>query len=198
MYVIEQPGQPHSTARPSPFQGLADYLRKQADNQDVTASSHRLEVSLDTLRGWAEVVDAAIDPASRIGPLHRGMKVDYTGMLNEAVRALRSGSNRALAFMLDELRKHLGEMGKCFYAGELQEVDQFLQLYCVARDKRPAQNTGGHPAATDFAKLLHYPECWDTAAYPTLQSAIWEALSAARCTNTDCPHPAVAAASQQL
>ena len=25
-----------------------------------------------------------------------------------------------------------------------------------------------------FMKAIHYPECWDTAAYPTLASALWE------------------------
>lgn len=25
--------------------------------------------------------------------------------------------------------------------------------------------------------LIHYPECWDTVAYPTLEDAIWEILS---------------------
>lgn len=25
-----------------------------------------------------------------------------------------------------------------------------------------------------LAERLHYPECWDTAAYPTLEDALWE------------------------
>jgi hypothetical protein len=33
-----------------------------------------------------------------------------------------------------------------------------------------------------IAALLHYPDCWDTAAYPTLGSAIVEALQANKCT----------------
>ena len=32
----------------------------------------------------------------------------------------------------------------------------------------------------DFAKLMMYPEEWDTAAYPTLESAMWEAISCAQ------------------
>jgi hypothetical protein len=27
-----------------------------------------------------------------------------------------------------------------------------------------------------YAKAIHYPDCWDTAAYPTLMDAIWELL----------------------
>lgn len=29
----------------------------------------------------------------------------------------------------------------------------------------------------DAAKLIHYPECWDTAAYPTLHDALHEILN---------------------
>lgn len=32
----------------------------------------------------------------------------------------------------------------------------------------------------DFAKLMMYPEEWDTAAYPTLESAMWEAIGCAQ------------------
>lgn len=28
-----------------------------------------------------------------------------------------------------------------------------------------------------IAKAIHYPVCWDTAAYPTLASALWEMVS---------------------
>ena len=41
----------------------------------------------------------------------------------------------------------------------------------------------------EIAKVLHYPECWDTAAYPTLEDAIIEAKSWAHCTNEDCQCP---------
>jgi len=27
-----------------------------------------------------------------------------------------------------------------------------------------------------IAKAIHYPDCWDTCAYPTLASALWEML----------------------
>jgi hypothetical protein len=33
-----------------------------------------------------------------------------------------------------------------------------------------------------WAKFLHYPECWDTAAYPTLHDAVHEALAWAGCS----------------
>lgn len=52
----------------------------------------------------------------------------------------------------------------------------------------------GHSAPAteiDVAKAIHYPECWDTAAYPTLESAISE-IAAFRCTNDDCAAAPVA------
>jgi hypothetical protein len=33
------------------------------------------------------------------------------------------------------------------------------------------------PSSSGIARILHYPDCWDTAAYPTLESAVIEALS---------------------
>lgn len=49
---------------------------------------------------------------------------------------------------------------------------------------------GTLPDETDFtlspsdkyARLIHYPECWDTAAYPTLADAIWESLAWSGCS----------------
>ena len=49
-----------------------------------------------------------------------------------------------------------------------------------------------HPASNhldEIAKVLHYPECWDTAAYPALEDAIIEAKAWEHCTNEDCQCP---------
>ena len=40
---------------------------------------------------------------------------------------------------------------------------------------------------------IHYPECWDTAAYPTFESALNEVYAAFSCTV--CTHPRGQAAS---
>jgi len=37
-------------------------------------------------------------------------------------------------------------------------------------------------AATRLAKYIHYPECWDTAAYPTLADAIFQIVTNAGCS----------------
>jgi hypothetical protein len=37
-----------------------------------------------------------------------------------------------------------------------------------------------------IARVLHYPACWDTAAYPTLESAAWEAIACAKLGCSTC------------
>ena len=60
------------------------------------------------------------------------------------------------------------------------------ETYAVLEEAlaQPPQRT--EPVA--WAKFLHYPECWDTAAYPTLHDAIHEALAWAGCSV--CTQPA--------
>jgi len=38
----------------------------------------------------------------------------------------------------------------------------------------------GSAIREQIARALHYPACWDTAAYPTLESAAWEAIASAK------------------
>lgn len=37
------------------------------------------------------------------------------------------------------------------------------------------------PKSAEWAKFLHYPDCWDTAAYPTLSHAVHETLACFAC-----------------
>jgi hypothetical protein len=37
-----------------------------------------------------------------------------------------------------------------------------------------------------IARALHYPACWDTASYPTLESAAWEAIACAKLGCSTC------------
>ncbi|MGI4891851.1 MAG: hypothetical protein ACRYGJ_22515, partial [Janthinobacterium lividum] len=41
---------------------------------------------------------------------------------------------------------------------------------------------------SSLAAAIHYPGCWDTAAYPTIESALAEMGEEFQCTNDDCPH----------
>ncbi|VVE52119.1 hypothetical protein PMO31116_04727 [Pandoraea morbifera] len=38
----------------------------------------------------------------------------------------------------------------------------------------------------DLGQAIHYPECWDTAAYPTPESALAEVYASFECTNDEC------------
>jgi hypothetical protein len=49
-------------------------------------------------------------------------------------------------------------------------------------DLRAALEQQAEPVADEWAKLLHYPDCWDTAAYPTLHDAVHEALAWSGCS----------------
>lgn len=41
-------------------------------------------------------------------------------------------------------------------------------------------------ASPGYDKAIHYPECWDTAAYPTIESALHEITAWFKCSNEDC------------
>jgi len=43
----------------------------------------------------------------------------------------------------------------------------------------------------DISKAIHYPECWDTAAYPNLIFALAELFAWFKCSNEDCTTPPV-------
>lgn len=52
----------------------------------------------------------------------------------------------------------------------------------------------GFDACLAMANAIHYPACWDTSAYPTLQSALHEMAGTFSCSNDECsvnaPKPA--------
>lgn len=62
---------------------------------------------------------------------------------------------------------------------------------CTAQDVSPSRECGEPPAENagvrnKIAAALHYPDHWDTAAYPTLDDAAWEAIAAAKLTCSEC------------
>jgi len=66
-----------------------------------------------------------------LAPDHRGMRLD-------AVHYLRNGGEPALTFVRQEMARHLEELGRRYYAGDVAAVDEFLQLYCIAESERAA------------------------------------------------------------
>ncbi len=77
----------------------------------------------------------------------------------------------------DEVRKVAQAMQKDGYRGPLAWASKVIDFVA---DYTPPQRTEQEPVA--WAKFLHYPECWDTAAYPTLHDAIHEALAWSGCS----------------
>lgn len=78
-----------------------------------------------------------INVAQLLAADHQGMRVDYTGLLGQSRRELNRTA-QGQAEMLRQLQWHIAELGERFYAGDLKVVDEFLQLYCVAKEAREA------------------------------------------------------------
>lgn len=75
------------------------------------------------------------------------------------------------------------ECGNCpnFPSPQQQAEPSYDEGYKAGwSDAQLKQQTG--PVADEWAKLLHYPDCWDTAAYPTLHDAVHEALAWSGCS----------------
>lgn len=76
---------------------------------------------------------------------HKGMRVDYSGLLKQSVCALRRGVKEpGLAEMLRQLQVHMTELGRRWYSGDTAVVDELLQLYAVedgARDTLKQQGS---------------------------------------------------------
>lgn len=73
-----------------------------------------------------------------------------------------------------------------------EQYDDYVKVSKLHDWVYDAQALFTHPASNhldEISKVLHYPDCWDTAAYPTLEDAIIEAKSWAHCTNEDCQCP---------
>lgn len=74
----------------------------------------------------------------KLAETHTGMRVSASGMIKQSCSALRKSGDNGLAWQLEEMLKLLGVVGKEYYAGREDVVDEFLQLYCLD-DERPKQ-----------------------------------------------------------
>lgn len=69
----------------------------------------------------------------------------------------------------------------------IPNADGFV-LYAPVPDQfRDAAKMMTEPADDHIASAIHYPECWDAAAYPTVESALSEVFAHYRCTEHDAP-----------
>lgn len=104
------------------------------------------------------------------------MRCDIDAHLKETVQ----GSVVAWA------RKTAGGLSVCYMQQEPPKAapwaggsaDDWVPLY--TSPKEPSQDE-----RKALAEAIHYPDCWDTAAYPTLADALSEVAASFRCTNQD-------------
>jgi hypothetical protein len=75
-----------------------------------------------------------------LAPKHEGMRISAEGLLGRIVGGKRV--DKMDRFCLGELLKHMNELGKRFYAGDIKTCDEFLQLYCCD-DDRPKEVDAG-------------------------------------------------------
>ena len=69
-----------------------------------------------------------------------------------------------------------------------QERKRLHAMLSAAPDHfRDAAEMVAEPAHDRIAAAIHYPECWDTAAYPTVESALSEVFAHYRCTEHAAP-----------
>lgn len=67
--------------------------------------------------------------------------------------------------------------------------ERYFDRYEFAKIVWHAALAAVRPAPTDIAAMIHYPACWDTAAYPTVEDALRE-VAAFKCS--ECVRPAQA------
>lgn len=85
---------------------------------------------------------AAEPEPPREWPTRTGMKQNIGPVLTHACKALtREGLETPVkeighSFVLEEFFRNLCELGDRFYSGETEVVDEFLQLYCLDRQRR--------------------------------------------------------------
>lgn len=121
-------------------------------------------------------------------------------MTKEELQKVREALLNAVpctAEQVDEQREALAILDNALAQPEQEPVHQWRKKGTAQWwDGYPDNNDGDGPYQTrtlyaapvaqhypaQWATFLHYPDCWDTAAYPTLESAIHEALAWSGCS----------------
>lgn len=77
---------------------------------------------------------------------------------------------------LNEIEENLRELGlQLWHEHDERSLKPLRTAIAEAEKQEP-------PYPQAWAKFLHYPDCWDTAAYPTLHDAIHEGLAWSGCS----------------
>ncbi|MDH1341893.1 hypothetical protein [Ectopseudomonas oleovorans] len=109
-------------------------------DEALTANQARRALSPENQRAVpAEPLLAKPHPFDLLAADHKGMRVDYSGLIKQSVGALRRGVKEpGLAEMLRQLQEHMTELGQRWYSGDTSVVDELLQLYAVEDGARDA------------------------------------------------------------
>lgn len=86
------------------------------------------------------------------------------------------------------LKCHLG--GGCSECGGIGAIWDTTDYQAMVDEMAQSMNSTVAAQPATSAAAIHYPDCWDTAAYPTVESALVEVYEHYRCTQ--CP-PAASA-----
>lgn len=113
------------------------------------AEKHNVTIT-ENMRAFVREVEAEDLRAQpvRLAAEHKGMRVDYRGLLQQTREVLRN--DPSLAEMLLQLQGHLTELGRRWYAGDTAAVDELLQLYCVESDMRASLASAATHGATQL------------------------------------------------
>lgn len=108
---------------------------------------------------------------------------------------------RNAAYRIDgcyDLRSHEAALGKNRDAFERAKAETLghmrealMQTEALTFDEFFAERKNSPHGA--IARAMHYPECGDTAAYPTLTLALEEIYAWFKCSNGDCGRKALSA-----
>lgn len=124
--------------------GLRQRTSQDRKNDETLADTQRQIIEAAERRGYARALaECGQDREDVLIRLlasdHKGMRVDYHGLLKQAQDALAHGiKETGLAEMLRQLEEHLTELGRRWYADDMAVVDEILQLYCIESDTRAA------------------------------------------------------------
>lgn len=125
---------------------------------------------------------AAIEEAEKSSP---------TGFVSGGVKEL--GDFRPLSYTSTPIPEKQEPVAEVTHGGcatiWFRECGEGTKLY--THPAPAVENRDYEKVITEIGKGIHYPECWDTAAYPTLGSALDVVFATFQCTNED-THPAPA------
>ena len=157
----------------------AGYARGRADERERCADLCEAHAGQRGTGAWTALTAAAdrirnpklaAADAALLAHIQRGVPEGWQMVPKEPTREMcRAG-----------LAERHDDLAKSIYTAMLAVAplpDQF----------RDAAKMIAEPAGDRIAAAIHYPECWDTAAYPTIESALSEVFAHYRCTEHAAP-----------